>query len=300
MIAADDLRFFLEVARSGRLTAAGKALKVDHTTVGRRIAGLERQIGGRLFDRAPQGWTLTDRGEILLEYAEAVESTLLAASEALSSGGGRLSGTLRISTPDGFGAYVLAPNLGDLCSHQPELDVEIVTATRSDVVGLREFDVAVTLERPSPRLLEVTELADYDLGLYASEEYFSSRPAPKTVLDLYAHTLISYVDVLLDVPALRVWEEVLPGHRAQIQTNNISGQYEAAVAGLGIAVLPLYLAEKDHRLIRILGGDVVVTRRYWLAVPRDLYKLRRIRTAVEMLRSIVRESPYLTTRFLPR
>jgi DNA-binding transcriptional LysR family regulator len=296
VIDADDLRYFLEVARTGRLVAAGKGLGVNHTTVGRRITALERALGNRLFDRVPTGWVLTDAGHELIVHAESIESALLAAMEGAASGGGRLSGTVRIATPDGFGAFLLAPSLETLFAQNPDLDVEIVTATRHDVLAAREFDVAVTLERPSPRSVDISELADYRLGLYASAAYLETHPRISHVLDLHEHALIGYVDSLLDVPALRIFDEVLPGHRTQIQTNNITGQWLATAAGLGVAALPLYIGDPDPRLVRILADEVTVLRKYWLIVPRELQRLARVRTAIAMLRSIAAGHAGLITR----
>lgn len=296
MISADDLRYFLEVARTGRLVAAGKGLGVDHSTVGRRITALERAIGNRLFDRSPAGWVLTDAGHTLIPHAEVIESSLLAAMETAGSGVGRLAGTVRIATPDGFGAFLLAPNITELRTQHPDLDIEIVTATRHDVLATREFDVAVTLERPSPRAVDISELADYRLGLYATADYLATSDPISTILDLHEHTLIGYVNSLLDVPALRILDEVLPGHRTHIQTNNIAGQWTAAAAGEGIAALPLYIAANDPRLIRILPDDVSVTRKYWLIVPRELQRLARVRAAIALLRSVAKDHNHLLTR----
>ncbi|WP_109239779.1 LysR family transcriptional regulator [Gordonia paraffinivorans] len=296
MINADDLRYFLEVARTGRLTSAGRGLAVNHTTVGRRISALERALGKRLFDRAPGGWTLTDAGHDLVVHAEAIESALLAAVESTGPGGGRLSGTVRLATPDGFGAFLLAPSLASLRAQHPDLDIEIVTATRHDAVATREFDVAVTLERPSPRSVDISELADYRLGLYASPDYLATYPTISHVLDLHDHVLIGYVESLLDVPSLRLFDEVVPGHRTHIQTNNLTGQWLAAAAGLGIAVLPHYVGEPDPRLERILEEDVTLVRKYWLVVPRELQRLARVRAAVTLLRTVAHTHEGLVTR----
>ena len=227
MLDPDDLRYFLDVARTRRLVATAKSLGVTHTTVGRRINALERALGSRLFDRDPSGWVLTDAGHALLVHAETIESALLAAMEGAAAGGGRLSGTLRIATPDGFGAFILAPNLADLAHQNPELDIEIVTATRHDMLATRGFDVAVTLERPSPRAVDISALADYRLGLYATPGYLQDHHHINHVLDLHHHTLIGYVDSVLDVPALRFLDDVLPGHRTHLQTNNITGTPQA-------------------------------------------------------------------------
>lgn len=167
MFSADDLRYFLEVARRQRLVAAGHALGVDHTTVGRRVSRLERSYGHRLFDRSASGWTLTEAGAELLPHAESVEAALARARETGVQSSEGASGTVRVATPDGFGAFLLTPGLGPLRERHPELTVELVTATRTIALGVRDFDIAVTLEEPSPRFSH-RKLTDYVLRLYAT------------------------------------------------------------------------------------------------------------------------------------
>ncbi|MET3165408.1 UNVERIFIED_ORG: DNA-binding transcriptional LysR family regulator [Arthrobacter sp. UYEF10] len=293
MINADDLQFFLEVARTGRLVTAAKALGVDHTTVGRRVGQLERTSGARLFDRAASGWTLTEAGDRLLVHAEAVESSLLAATEELGTTAGRLSGTLRIAAPDGFGAFVIAPGISGLRTKYPDLKIEIVTATRLNLLATKEFDIGVALEEPSTRGVQATKLATYPLALYASERYLEQNRHISSPGDLHQHALIGYVDSLLDIPSLRFLESSLSEMKPAIQTNNITGQWMAAVAGLGVAVLPMYIAEPDKRLVRVLHG-VTIHRTYWMAIPRDLQRLARTKAAQAALLSMVCLHPFLT------
>lgn len=288
MLSADDLRYFLEVARRRRLVAAAQALDVDHTTVGRRITRLERGLGHRLFDRSTSGWSMTEAGQRLLPHAESVESALIAAREAQQPGADRFAGTVRIAAPDGFGAFALTPALASLRARHPELAVELVTVSQHVPLGTRDFDIVVTLEKPPPRF-HSRKLTDYLLRLYASRKYLERRPPIRTREDLHDHTLIWYVDDLLDVAPLRFLGEILPGHQAQIQTNNITGHWQAVVAGVGVAPLPSYIARGDPRLVPVLPDDVVVRRSYWLAVPGDLARIARIRAVVALLDEIVHD-----------
>ena len=297
MIPADDLRFFLEVSRTGKLVTAARALGVDHTTVGRRISQLEKASGARLFVRASGAWQLTEAGERLAVHAEAVESSLLAAAEELGSSKGRLFGTLRIAAPDGFGAFILSPGLGNMRAQHPDLRVEIVTATRLNLLATKEFDIGISLARPTIRGVESFELAEYALGLYASSQYVQQHGPISSPRELLEHSVIGYVDALLDIPALRFLDEALPGLQPAIQTNNITGQWMAAVAGLGVAVLPSYIADPDSRLVRLLEDSVAIRRIYWLAVPRELQRLARIRVARQELKDLVLAHPYLEATF---
>ncbi|MCC8927846.1 LysR family transcriptional regulator [Rhodococcus sp. BGS-1C] len=294
MFSADHLRFFLEVSRHGRLNEASRALGVDHTTVGRRITSLEKSVGGRLFDRTPTGWRLTESGRRLVGYAEKVESTLIAAFEDQTSTMGSLTGSVRIAAPDGFGAFVLTPNLTRLRRMHPDLDVELVTATEHNSLSTREFDVAVTLEQPSPRLVSFRKLATYSLHLYATRAYLDAAPTITKLDDLRAHTLIWYVAALLDVEPLRILDSILADGRAQIQTNNITGHWLAARSGLGIAPLPSYIGEPDDSLVRVVPEQFSIERTYWVAVPRELTGLARVKAVNDVLTDIVADAPHLT------
>ena len=104
-----DLTFFLAVARAGRLTAAAARLKVEHSTVSRRIGALEEALGAKLFDRRPHGYGLTAAGERLMAAAEGMETLALAAQGEIGGADLGVAGTVRIGAPDGFGTFFLAP-----------------------------------------------------------------------------------------------------------------------------------------------------------------------------------------------
>ena len=285
MMSADDLRYFLAVAQRRRLVRAAAQLGVDHTTVSRRISSLERSVGQRLFDRTERGWLLTDAGQTLLDPAESVDSAIALAEERLGIGGPSLSGTVRITCPDGFGAFLLAPALGAINERYPDLVVEMVTATQHLDEAVRGFDVAVTLEQPSSSHFTHRPLTDYILRLYATPEYLAARPPVEQLEDLAGHVVISYVDHLLDLPSLRLLQR-LP-IQPTMQSTNVVAQWQAAAAGVGIAPLPQYIAGNDPRLVPVLPG-LVFRRRYWLALPTEHARLARVRAVIELLADLVR------------
>lgn len=294
MLSADNLRYFLEVARAGRLSDASRVLEVDHTTVGRRITALERSVGERLFDRAPSGWRLTEAGKRMMPRAEAVESAVMAAYDVQGATPDVLTGSIRITATDGFGAFIIAPHLVELKAVHPRLSVELVTATVHNAVSERHFDVAVTLERPTSRAVRSDVLCHYDLGLYATAEYLETHPPIAKVADLRAHTLIWYVNALMDVEPLRILDELPHVQNVDAQISNITGHWLAARSGLGVAPLPAYIANGDERLIRVLPDAFSVRRLYWLVVPRELERLERVRTVCAFLRDTVQAHPDLS------
>ena len=143
----DDLRVFLAVARSESLSGAGRRLKIDPATVGRRIARLEDATAVRLFAKTPQGYALTDEGTRLLAHAERAEAAVDGATEALSGPEG-LTGQIRIGAPDGCANYLLPQVLARICDANPGLEVQIVALPRVFNLSKREADMAIAVSRP--------------------------------------------------------------------------------------------------------------------------------------------------------
>ncbi|MDX5356103.1 MAG: LysR family transcriptional regulator, partial [Rhodobacterales bacterium] len=138
----DDLRVFLAVARAESLSGAGRVLKCDAATVGRRIARLEEGLGAKLFVKSPQGYALTDAGARLMPHAEQAEQAMAAAAEDLGGAAGQLTGQLRIGAPDGCANYLLPQVCAALCDANPGLEIHIVALPRVFNLSRREADMA--------------------------------------------------------------------------------------------------------------------------------------------------------------
>ncbi len=287
MLSADDLKYFLAVAQTGRLVKAAEILEVDHTTVGRRINALERATGQRLFDRNPSGWQLTASGQGLLDPAEAVAAALRAANETVGNRHNtRLQGTVRILAPDSFGSFILAPHLGPLREENPDLTIELVTATAQLDHSVRSFDVAVTLGKPSSDRVFAKHLSPYLLRLFTSASYLARHEPIETIDDLKDHDLIWYVDKLLDINRLRDIPKRLPSPRIMVQSTNVIAHWQAAAAGVGIAPLPQFVASHDPGLCHILP-EVEFSSSYWLVLPKEHARLPRVREAADLLEAVV-------------
>ncbi|MGE3870931.1 MAG: LysR family transcriptional regulator [Pseudorhodoplanes sp.] len=279
----DDLRYFLAVARAGRLTAAAVRLQQNHTTVSRRIEALEKALAAPLFDRRPQGYRLTEFGQRLLATAETVESATLAVPTNIRGSKPPVSGGVRIGAPDGFGTCFLAPRLGQLCRDFPGLDPELVTMPRLFSLSRREADIAISLNRPAQGRLFARKLIDYELGLYATKGYLSGRPAIRHAADLRNHLLIGYVDDFIFTPELNYLPHILPGLTAQIRASNLVAQCYATLAGAGICVLPLFMAGQEPRLVPVLRESVRLVRAFWLVTHADLHNLPQIRATSDFV-----------------
>jgi DNA-binding transcriptional LysR family regulator len=292
----DDLRFFLAVARVGRLTVAARRLGADHATVSRRITALEDALKAKLFERRPQGYALTEHGERLLSKAEAIETQALAVSSEIGGADLALSGTVRIGAPDGFGTMFLAPRTASLAQQYPDLELQIVAMPRLLSLSKREADIAISLAPPKEGKIVARRLTDYRLGVFATQEYLDANKPINEPDDLQDHTVIGYIDDLIFTPELDYLDEVSKGMRAKLQSSSLVAQMKAALAGAGVCVLPYFVAAADSRLIQIMPEKATFTRSYWLIVHADLKDIARIRATMDFL---VREVKAARQEFLP-
>lgn len=279
----DDLRFFLAVARAGRLTVAARRLGADHATVSRRITALETALKAKLFERRPQGYALTDQGERLLAKAEAMETEALSASSEIGGADLALSGAVRIGAPDGFATMFLAPRLTKLSAAYPELEIQLIAMPRLLSLSKREADIAITLNPPKEGKIVARKLVDSTLGLFASPDYLKSAPPVRTREDLFDHRIVGYIDDLIYTPELDYLDDIVKGLRAHVQSSSVVAQMNAAVAGAGIAVIHHFMAHDEPRLVPVLPDEVRLSRSFWLIVHSDLKDVARVRATVDFL-----------------
>lgn len=284
----DNLRFFLAVARSGRLTVAARNLKVDHATCSRRIAALETALAAKLFERRPQGYGLTTDGEKLVAIAETMESQALAAQGSVGGGNLNLSGVVRLGAPDGLSTYFLAPRLAGLMHRHPDLTIELVSTSQLLSLTKREADIAISLNRPKEGKVVARKLTDYDLALYAANAYLERAKPIRRRDDLFRHPIIGYVGDLVTAPELNYLDEIARGLRASFQSSNLIAQMTATIAANGLCVLPHFIASQEPRLTRVLPGAVSLRRSFWLTVHEDMRNLARIRVVLDLLQDEIK------------
>lgn len=282
----NDIRAFLAVAEAGQIGRAARKLKVDPTTLGRRLARLESYLEVTIFERMRDGQTLTDAGEKLLEKAELMFEAARAIDEAKSASR-VLGGTLRISVSEGFGTRFLTHYLSNFSDLHPDLTVELVASSGFLSPSKREADIAVMLSRPKVGPVVCRKLADYRLRLYANPAYLEGRNLPKFPADLSAgHRLIGYVPDLLYAPELNYLDEFLPGLEPHLRSSSINAQFHLAKNGAGIAVLPCFIGDSSDSL-RVICPEISITRSFWLVTHRDTQGLARIRAGKQWLNECV-------------
>ena len=282
----DDVRHFLAVARDGQILGAARRLGIRQAKLSRRIAALEAALGQRLLDRTTRGSALTEQGRALFAAAERVEADLLTVAAELA-GPEDVTGTVRIGTPDGFGAAFLAPRLGALRAVNPGLRVQLVPVPRSFSLSEREADVAIMVGRPDKGRLRVRRLTDYTLGVYASRGYLARRGTPASPADLRAHDLVGYVEDLMQTPELAYATEVQRDWRATVEIATAVGQLAAVRSGAGIGVLHDFMAASLPDLV-LLFPDLRILRTYWSVWHENRRADRPVQAVVAFLDAAAR------------
>lgn len=271
----DDLRFFLAVARAGRLTVAARRLEADHTTVSRRISSLEKALQAKLFERRPQGYTLTEQGERLLAKAEGMESQALAVANEVGGSDLALSGVVRVGAPDGLGTYFLAAELGALAERHPDLTIQLVALPRTFSLSKREADIAITVEQPTEGRLISRKLTDYRLRMYASRAYIDRRGLPASPEELSGRLLVTYVSDLIFSPALEYFAGLEKYGPRRYECASVVAQLEAVRAGVGIGILHDYAA-RQYPELKVVLPEIAFTRAYWIVTHAEMRNLHRI------------------------
>lgn len=282
----DNLRVFLGVARARSALEASHTLGVDQSTISRRMKRLEADIGSKLFDRTSQGHRLTSAGHRLLEHVEKLESTLTAVESDVFGDNMALTGEIRLGATEAFGSYFLAPHLAHFCTRHPSITVDLLPMPRSVNLSKREADASVTVDRPTTDSFVTSKLTRYRLLPYATADYLRQQGPIRDVSDLASLRWIDYVDDLLFTDqqvSLRKW---LPSARSFLRSTSVIAQFQAARSGLGIALLPCFLASREPGLEPVLPDLVDVTRDFWLVAPAERRELARIKALWDYLRRV--------------
>lgn len=276
----DDARIFLAIARSGTLSGAASALEIGVATVSRRLDRLEAALGVPLFSRHQSGYRLTDDGQALLERAEALERAGHAFGDAAQRQE-RVAGCVRLATAENLANPLIIPSLNKLFATHPELRVEIVTGVQTVNLHRRDADLAVRMVKPESGNVTIKRLGTLGFGLYGARRYVKARRAKADAAAFENDAFIGWTESHSHLPAAKWMARMLRGRPCKVETNTLSAQFAAATAGLGLAVLPHYLA-RQAGLVCLLP-ELGVDQPIWLAIHSDLAHSRRVRAVADHL-----------------
>lgn len=276
-----DLRHALAVAEAGSLAGAARSLRVNHTTVLRRVNGLEARMGVRLFERRSTGYALTAAGEEVLAVARGMDATVAALERRLAGQDLRLSGTLRVATTDTLALTVLMPHLAAFRAAHPGIALEVAISNVMANLTRRDADVAVRPADNPPEPLVGRRVAGIAYAVYGATGYLARH---LELGGLAAHPWVAPDDSLAATATARWMRRTLPPATViTCRLDSLLAMREAVRAELGLALLPCYLADGLSGIARVGDPLPEVRSNLWLLTHEDLRRTARVRAFTEFM-----------------
>jgi DNA-binding transcriptional LysR family regulator len=284
MIDWDGIRVFLALARAGRVSTAARQLGVEHTTVSRRLAAIEEQLGAPLFYRTPAGYLLTPHGKKALASAETMERAAMAIAARTRESAGKVVGIVRVAMLEELASEWLGPQLPTFRALHPGIDLQIVVGIRQLDLGRGEADLAVRNPRPRQLGLSASRLARSHFGLYASKKLVRGRRLRVTnAASLRGLPLCVYTAEHQALQEAPWFQPVLAAATVVLTSNSSRTLLAAARASHGVAVLPRLLADTQDDLMAV--SEDVAGHDLWLVTHPEFRRDPKVRATAEFLRA---------------
>ena len=239
------VQLFLRIVETGSFSKAADGLGITQPTATKAVAAMERRLGARLLHRSTRGVTATEVGALYYEKCKRIAREIEEADNLATLLQSRVGGTLRISTSVAFGRRVAVPLVLRYMREHPEVTVDLSFDDRYVNLVEQGIDVAIRLGRLADSTLGARHLGTNPWVMVAAPAYLRERGTPKTPADLAAHACLVYSSVQGD----DVWVVTPPRRnplsirvKGPLRSNNLSAVLAAAQAGMGLAVLPWYVA----------------------------------------------------------
>lgn len=276
----DDLRLVLAIARAGSLSGAARALGVTHSTVFRQLGAVERRVGVRLFERFRDGYTPTSAGESVAALAAGFADDVLALERRILGQDVRPSGTVRIATTDTIAALVM-PHLAVLHTAHPQIRIELVVSNAMANLTRRDADVALRPTTDPPQTLIGRRIAGIAHAVYGARRRPSRQRGSMALED---HEWIGLDDALATTTIGRWLDDNIAVDRLTLRVDTLPALRDAAVAGMGLALLPCYVGDRAAGLVRVAARPLPEPRSaLWLLTHDDLKRTARIRAVMDFL-----------------
>ncbi|HVL76880.1 MAG TPA: LysR family transcriptional regulator [Noviherbaspirillum sp.] len=283
-LSSADLELLLALVRGGTLAAAGSRLGVDGSTVFRGLQRIERGLGKALFERTRSGYHAGELALELAQHAERLEAELEAARSRFQTTPEQVAGQVRITTTDTILHGLVAPALGSLRERHPLLEFELETSNELANLSRRDADIAVRAAHNPPEHLVGRSLGPIRVALFAP------RKSRIRSLDeaVSSAAWIAPDDALPDHPSVRWRRRHFPKITPVYRVSSILSAMECVELGLGVAVLPLFLAGPRRGVRQISDEIEESTTQLWLLSHPEGRYLRRVSTALEHLAGRIR------------
>jgi DNA-binding transcriptional LysR family regulator len=281
----DNLQVFLTIARTGRISAAARRLEVEHTTVSRRLDALERELGVPLFYRTTTGYLPTAHAKNMIASAETMERAAVAIAARAREGSGAVAGRVRLAMAPEFASHWLAPQLPAFRGRYPQIELQILVGTRERDLTRGDAELAVQSPRPRQQGLVTVRLAHTAAALYASKTLLGGTKLwIEAVEDLRGLSLLVYTPAYQMLQEAKWFQPVLSSATIGMETNSTHALVAATRAGVGVAVLPHFVARDEPALV--LVSAPVADHDVWLITHPEFRRDPKVRATADFLKRI--------------
>ena len=288
----DGFRYFLAVAESGSLSGAARLLGSNQPTVGRYIDALETELGVSLLQRSVKGVSLTQEGQMIYEQSKAIHHSVIKIQRLSQEGKEEVSGTVRLSLPEGLAHEILIPALNNFYQQYPNVNLELNVSSAAANLARGEADIAVRLFRPEQDDLVVKFLGEMKMAVYASRDYRKNYGLPANLKQLDQHRIISYGKQLFALDEnqwlLKHGDESL----CVLHSDSTLARLNATLSGVGLSIQPEVIAEKHSELISVFSESELPSHNAWLVYHKDLRQVARIRAVNDFISSCLSNCLY--------
>ena len=286
----DELRFILAVARRRTMAGAARTLRVNESTVSRRISRTETRLRAKLFERSEGRLFPTQAGTEMVRRAEKIELEVQAAEEAVGGTDLQAAGTVRMTSVPMIVNRVLAPALPGFLLEHPDLQVDLIAEAADLSLIRREVDIAIRLARPQSEMRAIARrIGSVEYGIFVSRHL----PAESALW-------ITYSDSMSTLPQMRWISKQIGRSRSKLantRVNDAETLLQFVKAGFGKSFLPVFVGDSDSSLVRVDDGSTDWSRELWLMVHPEMRHLTRMRVAIDWLIGIIQE---LSTKTQPQ
>ena len=286
----DELRFFLAVHERGSISGAAKLLNVNHSTVLRRLASLEKRLGARLFDRLPDGYAMTAQGEELRNQLRGVSEQIETAQTRLRGRDVGLDGAIRITSTDTLMHGLLIPYLAEFRALHTAIQMEIAVNNTFLSLTRREADVAVRPSNTIPENLVGRRVGRLRSAIYASKTYLKRNRKKK---QWAAHDWVSPDEALAHLAQAKWMRENIPEARIAARVDTLLGMVAAVRSGMGLGLLLCFLADDEKELVRLVEPADELDTDLWILSHPALKGVARIKALTDFLHDKLRASDKL-------
>ncbi|KGD73008.1 hypothetical protein HA49_12445 [Tatumella morbirosei] len=281
----DDIRFFLNVARSQSLTKSSAQLHVSQSTVSRRIQSLEQRLQVSLFTRHQSGYYLTESGRELLQYAEQTEESILRLENHLTGTDRRPEGNVRLATTDLLASQLIIPALPEFKRQYPRIRLEIITGIAEVSMSRHDADLALRMVRPQQNTLKVRRAGEICWSVLGHQDYLHRSPSETQ------WQFVCWDSAWQHLPSARWVSEHFPQAESALVTTSLNHQLSAVNAGLGVAVLPDFVTRHYPQLQAAGDRQQIYRETLWMVSYGELLESARVRAVADFLLEVMASDP---------